>query len=98
VLLLLVEAKQGVDGSMFADISKGCARAVRAATGLAPDIVQVLTPGTLPRTSSGKLRRRESLRRWLSGELLPPKSVTPLSLAGVMARSSLARMGWDDGD
>jgi len=97
VLLVLVEARRGVADSLYAEMSNGCGRAIRAATGLAPDIVDVLRPGTLPRTSSGKLRRQESLRRWLDGALQPPRTVTPLRIAGVMARSTLARVGWDDG-
>jgi len=96
-LLVLVEARRGVDGSEYSEIATRCGGAIRAAAGLAPDLIEVLAPGTLPRTSSGKLRRSESLRRFLAGELLPPDRVTPLKMAGVIARSSLARIGWDDG-
>ena len=49
-----------------------------------------LAPGTLPRTSSGKLRRAETLRLHLAEELTAPDPVTPLRIAGAMARSSLA--------
>jgi len=63
---------------------------VRAATGLQPDQVEVVPPGTLPRTSSGKIRRREAMRRWQTGDLRPPKAVTPLSVGAAMVRSSLA--------
>ena len=38
-----------------------------AATTLRPDRVVVLGPGVLPRTSSGKLRRGETLRRFEAG-------------------------------
>jgi fatty-acyl-CoA synthase len=73
---------------------RGLPEAVRTAvlgeTGLAVDAVVVLAPGTLPRTSSGKLRRGETLRRHLAGELAPPKAVNVLSLAGAFARSQLA--------
>jgi fatty-acyl-CoA synthase len=89
-LLLLVEAGRGVPRDEFARIASDCSAAVRASAGLDPDRVEVLEPGTLPRTSSGKLRRHEALQRWLEGELDPPDSVTPLRLAGSMARSSLA--------
>jgi acyl-CoA synthetase (AMP-forming)/AMP-acid ligase II len=89
-LLLLVEARRDVPGDEFARVAADCAAAVRASAGLDPDRVEVLEPGTLPRTSSGKLRRHEALQRWLEGELDPPHSVTPLRLAGSMARSSLA--------
>lgn len=50
----------------------------------------VLAPGTLPRTSSGKLRRQEALRLHLSGALQPPRKVTATLLAGAVARSVLA--------
>jgi fatty-acyl-CoA synthase len=46
-----------------------CGQAVLAAVGVAPDEVVVLPAGALPRTSSGKLRRREALRRHLAGSL-----------------------------
>ena len=69
---------------------EACRQAVLGAVGLEVDEVVVLEPGTLPRTSSGKLRRQEALRLWLAGELLPPEPVTPLRMAGAMARSGLA--------
>jgi len=89
-LLLLVEARRDVPEGDFTRMAADCAAAVRASAGLDPDRVEVLEPGTLPRTSSGKLRRSEAPRRWLEGELDPPRSVTPLRLVGTMARSSLA--------
>ena len=71
-------------------LPEACRAAVLGATGLAVGPVVVLAPGTLPRTSSGKLRRGETLRLYLAGELTAPDPVTPLRLAGAMARSSLA--------
>lgn len=68
--------------------AEACRAAIRAATGVDPDLVVLLEPGTLPRTSSGKLRRGEALRQYLAGALLPPEQVTPLLLAGAMARSA----------
>jgi hypothetical protein len=66
---------------------------VLAATGLAVQGVVVLAPGTLPRTSSGKIRRQETLRRHLAGELAPPEPVNTLTLARALIRSRLARLG-----
>jgi acyl-CoA synthetase (AMP-forming)/AMP-acid ligase II len=65
-------------------------RAVLERTGVRAHTVRILAPGSLPRTSSGKLRRGEALRRFLDGTLAPPRRVTPLSLAGEVARSALA--------
>ena len=72
------------------DTATSCQRAIRAQTGLEPDLVVMLEPGVLPRTSSGKIRRGETLRRWQTGTLVPPDRVTPWLLTGVMARSALS--------
>jgi acyl-CoA synthetase (AMP-forming)/AMP-acid ligase II len=62
-------------------------RAIAEATGLVPSRVVVLAPGTLPRTSSGKLRRDETRRRHLAGSLTPPRRVTLLHLVTEMVRA-----------
>ena len=61
-------------------------------TGVLPREVRLLAPGTLPRTSSGKLRRSEALRQLLEGSLRSPDEVTLLHLAKEAARSALARV------
>src|SRR5436305_2698891 len=90
VLALFVEASRAASPAERQALPDGCRAAVLGATGLAVDRVVVLAPGTLPLTSSGKLRRGETLRLYLEGELEAPAPVTPLHLAGAMARSSLA--------
>jgi acyl-CoA synthetase (AMP-forming)/AMP-acid ligase II len=89
-LVLLVEARRGVSPAERAALPERCRAAVLGATGLAVDRVAVLAPGTLPRTSSGKLRRAEALRLFLAGELRAPARPTALRLAGAVARSELA--------
>ncbi len=89
VLLLLVEAGRGVAENDFAAIAEACRKVVRSATGLEVDGVEVLLPGTLPRTSSGKLRRQESLRLYLADELEAPRPMTPWRLAGAAVRGSI---------
>lgn len=59
-------------------------------TGIRPYAVELLAPGTLPRTSSGKLRRGEAARQFEVGELRPPSPVSALSLAKAMVRSQAA--------
>jgi fatty-acyl-CoA synthase len=86
-LALLVET----DGA--ADAEQIRAR-VTEQTGIRPYEVHLLAPGTLPRTSSGKLRRTEALRQLQSGELKPPDRVTLLHVATETARSLLARLQW----
>ncbi len=89
-LLLFVEHRKETRSERIAELPRACVEAVLAATGLCPDRVVALPPGTLPRTSSGKLRRQEALRKHLAGELTPPDRVTPLLLTGAFARSALA--------
>jgi acyl-CoA synthetase (AMP-forming)/AMP-acid ligase II len=100
VLLLLAEIERRGRASGAGDISDACRTAVRTATGLELDHVELLEPGTLPRTSSGKLRRQESLRLYLAGELLPPEKVRPWRLAGAAVRGALdvARLNRDRHD
>jgi acyl-CoA synthetase (AMP-forming)/AMP-acid ligase II len=86
-VVVLVEVRERHPGQADAVVA-----AVRAATGVTPDLVVLLDPGTLPRTSSGKLRRAEALARLRAGTLLPPAEVTPLRLAGALARSFLGHL------
>ncbi|RME29310.1 MAG: fatty acyl-AMP ligase [Deltaproteobacteria bacterium] len=85
-----------------AELAEACRQAVIENTGLDPALVVLLAPGTLPRSGSGRIRRREALRRWQAGELTEPDAVTPLFLAGAMARSAWgylrARRARQDGD
>ena len=93
-LLLLVEAARGDAECDREEVFRACRTAVRAATGLTVDHVEVLAAGTLPRTSSGKLRRGESLRRWLDGSLDPAgsPSLWRLGLSALRSSLDLARL------
>jgi acyl-CoA synthetase (AMP-forming)/AMP-acid ligase II len=95
---LAILAERARDGEAGADaaIEAQVRRAVLERTGIAPQAVRLYAPGTLPRTSSGKLRRQEALRRFLAGALAPPRKVTPLRVALELARGQLAhaRAGW----
>ena len=89
-VVLLVETSRDCRDAERAALPRLCAEAVLACAGLRPSEVVVLAPDTLPRTSSGKLRRREALRLHLAGELRPPRPVTGSLVIAAMARSSLA--------
>ncbi len=89
-LVLWVETARGISSEQRAALPRACRDAVLGAVGVAVGELVLLAPGTLPRTSSGKLRRGEALRLHLAGELAPPDKVTPLRLAGAFARSGLA--------
>jgi fatty-acyl-CoA synthase len=63
-LVLAVETRGAAE-----DVRRAVAAAVVAETGLAPAAVVILPVGRLPKTSSGKLRRAETRRRYLLGQL-----------------------------
>jgi fatty-acyl-CoA synthase len=84
-LALFVEASRQAAPEELAALPDACREAVLGATGLAVDRLEVLAPGTLPRTSSGKLRRGETLRLYLAGELAVLESATSLGLTGALA-------------
>ena len=71
---------------MIADIN----HCILKGLSLKPRDVELLEPGTLPRTSSGKLRRSEALRQFLAGELVPPEKVNALRLLFEVGKSQLA--------
>ncbi len=82
------------------DLAHDVALRVQQHTGIRPAHVELLTPGTLPRTSSGKLRRREALAQWQTGQLAAPKKVTAARMLVqaangelLHARAALARRG-----
>ena len=77
-----------VRGDDSEDFVERCRVAVRASTGVNVDEIIPLTPGTLPRTSSGKIRRGEALVRWKAGTLTAPKPITPIRMASALVRST----------
>lgn len=87
-LVIFVEHRKKITAEELAGLEETCRQAVLAATGLKADTVHLLPPGALPRTSSGKLRRGETLKRHLEGQLTPPRPVTPWLITGAMAKSA----------
>ncbi|MGO9385373.1 MAG: fatty acyl-AMP ligase [Mycobacterium sp.] len=93
-LAMLVETTSDATPGLAQEV----ASRVQQHAGILPARVELLAPGTLPRTSSGKLRRREALNQWLTGQLTPPKKVTAARLLVqaangelLQARAALAR-------
>ncbi|MGO8771538.1 MAG: AMP-binding protein [Mycobacterium sp.] len=85
-LAMLVETTTGAPPSLASDV----AARVLQRTGIAVEHVELLAPGTLPRTSSGKLRRLEGRAHWLAGTLSPPQKVSSLRLLLAAAKGRFA--------
>jgi fatty-acyl-CoA synthase len=70
-------------------------QAIDDALGLPPDLVELLRPQSIPKTSSGKLRRSETRRLYLEGKL--GKKVLPawVQVAKLAAHGAVPRaQGW----
>lgn len=74
------------------EVVESCKHQVLAHAGISIDRVEVLEPGTLPRTSSGKIRRQKALELFLADELFPPDPVTPVRILHAMGRSMWAQL------
>jgi fatty-acyl-CoA synthase len=88
-LLVLAEVTEPAEDRVA--LEESVRAAILARTGVRAHTVRLLGAGTLPRTSSGKLRRSEALRRYLTGELRPPRRVNAARLVGEVARSTMFR-------
>ena len=85
VLAMLVETTSDASPTLADDV----ASRLEERTRIRPTHVELLAPGTLPRTSSGKLRRREARTQWLAGTLSPPKKVSAVRLLVEAANGEL---------
>jgi acyl-CoA synthetase (AMP-forming)/AMP-acid ligase II len=89
-LVLLAERPRNAREEDDERVKAAAREAVLGRSGVAPREVVLLAPGSLPRTSSGKLRRQEALRRWQAGALGPPGALGALGLALLAAKGALA--------
>ncbi len=87
-LIVFAETRHGISSSNA--LAEECRSAILGDSGLQPDRIVLLEAGTMPRTSSGKLRRQETLRRFLTDELEPPDKVNALRIGTAMLRSAMA--------
>ncbi|MDT5299191.1 MAG: hypothetical protein QOG79_2433 [Mycobacterium sp.] len=84
-LAMLVETNSDASLTLADEV----AARVEERTHIRPAHVELVAPGTLPRTSSGKLRRREARAQWLAGTLTPPRRVSAVRLFAEAANGEL---------
>jgi fatty-acyl-CoA synthase len=70
-------------------ISAEISRALHEAMGVPPDIIELLPPQSIPKTSSGKLRRAETRRLYLAGKLGESRRPAWMQIAGLSLRGAL---------
>ncbi|MGH9691983.1 MAG: AMP-binding protein, partial [Candidatus Acidiferrales bacterium] len=75
------------------NIAAEVSRAVNDALGVPPDRIEILPPQSIPKTSSGKLRRGETRRLFLEGSLGKKLAPPWMQVARLAARSAVPRAG-----
>jgi len=88
--LIVVAETREREASRRATIAAAVTELVSQGLGLPPDRVELIPPGSIPKTSSGKLRREETKQLYLSGKLSEGKAPAWLQITR-LATSSVAR-------
>ena len=78
--------------SARARIAQAITAQVSTALGLPPDVVEVVAPNAIPKTSSGKLQRDATKKRFLSGALGSGTPPAWMQIARLAAASSMGRI------
>ncbi len=96
--LIVVAESRERDASRRAKIVAAVTDLVSQGLGLPPDRVELIPPGSIPKTSSGKLRREETKQLYLASKLSTGKAPAWVQIAR-LATASAARTGgrelWD---
>ena len=79
--LVVVAESRERDASRCAALVAAVTEQVSQGLGLPPDRVEIIPPGSIPKTSSGKLRREETKRLYLTGQLSASKAPAWLQIA-----------------
>jgi 1-acyl-sn-glycerol-3-phosphate acyltransferase len=87
----LVVAAEVRDMADAGRISGEIGRAVDDAMGMPPDVVELLAPQSIPKTSSGKLRRSETRRLYLEGKLGAKVQPAWVQVAKLAVRGAVPR-------
>jgi 1-acyl-sn-glycerol-3-phosphate acyltransferase len=91
----LVVAAEVRDTASASRIASDITKAVDDAIGMPPDVVKLLAPGSIPKTSSGKLRRSDTRKLFLEGKLGQKPQKAAVQIAALGAKSVLPRVaGW----
>ena len=79
--LVVVAETRERDAARRAAIASAVAGLVSQGLGLPPDRVELIPPGSIPKTSSGKLRREETKQLYLAGTLSASRAPAWLQIA-----------------
>ena len=90
-LVIVAESREG-NRVARERLAQAITAQVTETLGLPPNVVEVVPPNAIPKTSSGKLRRDATKQRFLSGELNSDAPPVWLQLARLAAASTAGRI------
>ena len=91
--VVVVAETREKDGTTREILQAQVVEAVTAAVGIPPDEVVLGIPGAVPKTSSGKIRRREARRLFMEGTINDPRKSAARQTAGLFAKTLPQRAG-----
>jgi len=95
--LIVVAESREREASRCAAIVAAVTKQVSEGLGLPPDRVELVPPGSIPKTSSGKLRREETKRLYLAGKLSAGKAPAWLQIARLAMAGAARTVGAEIG-
>jgi len=91
--LIVVAESREREASRRAAIVAAVTEQVAQGLGLPPDRVELIPPGSIPKTSSGKLRREETKQLYLAGKLAAGKAPAWVQIARLATSSATRTVG-----
>src|SRR5260370_9631607 len=91
-LVVVAETREG-EASRRAVLASAVTDLVSRGLGLPPDRVELIPPGSIPKTSSGKLRREETKQLYLAGTLSASRAPAWLQIARLGTGSGVRNLG-----
>ena len=90
--LVVVAETRERDAARRASLASAVTDLVSRGLGLPPDRVELIPPGSIPKTSSGKLRREETRQLYLAGTLSASRAPAWLQIARLGTGSALRNL------
>ena len=91
--LVVVAETRERDASRRSALAAAVTDLVSRGLGLPPDRVELIPPGSIPKTSSGKLRREETKQLYLAGTLSASRAPAWLQIARLGTGSAVRNLG-----
>ena len=91
--MIVVAETRERDAQKLASIASAVTDLVSRGLGLPPDRVELIPPGSIPKTSSGKLRREETKQLYLAGTLSASRAPAWVQIARLGTASTLRNLG-----